>query len=140
MSYLKTLTFTVVADRNRSPAERRRMAMIERLQEQLTALTHPDYARTKRVWVGAGDQRRREDLRVPVKPWWRLGPDGKVVLSLRHGMKKIEFEKGKAAIAVGGMDDLPKVLQGLIDAVGRGELDQLMAPEGRQKPPMKRAG
>ena len=140
MSYLKTLTFTVAADRNRSPAERRRMALIERLQEQMTRLSHPDHARTKRVWVGEGDQRRREDVRVQVKPWWRLGPDGKVMLSLRHGMKKIEFEKGKTAIVVGGMDELPQVLQGLIDAVGRGELDHLMAPEGRQKPPMKRVG
>lgn len=28
----------------------------------------------------------------------------------------------------------------MIDAVGRGKLDQLMAPEGRQKPPMKQVG
>ena len=98
------------------------MALIERLQEQLTRLSHPDHARTKRVWIGEGDQRRREDKRVPVKPWWRLGPDGKVVLSLRSGMKKIEFEKGKTEIVVGGIDELPQVLQGLIDAVGRGDL------------------
>ena len=136
MSFLKSLSFTA-ADSQRTPAERRRVTMIERLQDQLTRLKTPDHARTKRVWVEEGGERRQVEKRLPVRPWWRVSPDGKVVLSLRHGMKRIEFDKGKTGIVVGSLDDLPGVIQGLIDATGRGELDHLLAPEGRTKPPTK---
>lgn len=139
MSYLKTLTFTA-ADLKRTPTERRRVIMIERLQDQLARVQAPDHARIKRVWVEEGGQRRKVEKRIPVSPWWRTGPDGRVVLSLRHGVKRIEFDKGKTGILVESMEDLPRVIQGLIDAVSQGELDHLMAPAGRTKPPMKRAG
>jgi hypothetical protein len=139
MSYLKTLTFTA-ADLKRTPTERRRVIMIERLQDQLARVQSPDHARTKRVWIQEDGQRRKVEKRVPVSPWWCVGPDGRVVLSLRHGVKRVEFDKGKTGILVGSMEDLPSVIQGLIDAVARGELDHLMAPQGKTKPPMKRAG
>jgi co-chaperonin GroES (HSP10) len=43
-------------------------------------------------------------------------------------MKRIELETGKAGIVIPNANELPKLIEGLIAAVGRGELDsQLQA-------------
>jgi hypothetical protein len=41
-------------------------------------------------------------------------------------LKPIEFEKGKAAIAVPSLDKLPSVIDTLITAVRNGELDEML--------------
>jgi hypothetical protein len=43
-----------------------------------------------------------------------------------HGTKPIEFEKGKAAIAVPSRDKLPALIDTLIAAAKAGELDEVM--------------
>ena len=45
-------------------------------------------------------------------------------MTLKVGSKRIEFEKGKAAIAVGTLERLPSVIDALIKAVRAGELDE----------------
>ena len=60
--------------------------------------------------------------RVPL--WWRQHPNGSYALFVRSGLKPIEFEKGKAAIAVPSLDKLPSVIDTLITAVRNGELDE----------------
>ena len=60
--------------------------------------------------------------RVPL--WWRQHPNGSYALFVRSGLKPIEFEKGKAAIAVPSLDKLPSVIDTLITAVRSGELDE----------------
>jgi hypothetical protein len=45
-------------------------------------------------------------------------------------LKPIEFEKGKAAIAVPSLDKLPSVIDTLITAVLNGELDEQIFGEG----------
>jgi hypothetical protein len=62
--------------------------------------------------------------RVPL--WWRQHPNGSFAL-FRSGLKPIEFEKGKPAIAVSSLDKLPSVIDTLITAVRNGELDQQFA-------------
>ena len=44
-------------------------------------------------------------------------------MSIEFGAKPIEFEKGKAGIAVPSKDKLPTVIDTLIAAVRAGELD-----------------
>ena len=46
-------------------------------------------------------------------------------MSIKFGARPIEFEKGKAGIAVGSRDKLPTVIDTLIAAVRAGELDDL---------------
>jgi hypothetical protein len=41
--------------------------------------------------------------------------------------KTIEFEKGKAGIAVASLDELPALIDTLITAVRNGELDEQLA-------------
>ena len=46
------------------------------------------------------------------------------MMTVKIGSKRIEFEKGKAAIAVGSLEKLPGVIDALIKAVRAGELDE----------------
>ena len=61
-------------------------------------------------------------------PWWRQQRDGSVVFTLKIGVSHVELDKGKAGILVPSPADLPQLIEGLVAAVGRGELDaQLQA-------------
>jgi len=133
MNILNTLAF-VSTGNVYSLVERRRIKMVDRLREQI-ALTegdltsgHPPILRVQRNRVthpetGAVSVIERS---VPVRPWWKTAADGQIILTVRHGMRKVEFQKGKSGILVSSMDELPNVLQGLIDATVAGELDQFM--------------
>jgi hypothetical protein len=67
------------------------------------------------------------EKRQRVLTWWSLAPNGSYVFFVRSGWKAIEFEKGKAAIAVPSLDKLPSVIDTLIAAVRNGELDAQLA-------------
>lgn len=78
--------------------------------------------------IGIEDGERvmvEKQQRVPL--WWRQHPNGSYALFVRHGLKPIEFEKGKPAIPVSSLDKLPSVIDTLITAVRNGELDQQLA-------------
>ena len=68
-----------------------------------------------------------------VLPWWTWTSDGKYVFFVRAGWKPIEFERGKAAIAVPSLDKLPSIINTVIAAVRNGELDAQLASAA--KPP-----
>jgi hypothetical protein len=61
-------------------------------------------------------------------------------LFVRSGLKAIEFEKGKPAIAVQSLDKLPSVIDTLITAVRNGELDQQFAEATAQTKSSKSKG
>ena len=61
-------------------------------------------------------------------------------LFVRSGLKPIEFEKGKPAIAVQSLDKLPSVIDTLITAVRNGELDQQFAEASAQTKSSKSKG
>ena len=56
--------------------------------------------------------------------WWQPDQNGGYVMTVKVGSKRIEFEKGKSAIAVGTLEKLPGVIDALIKAVRAGELDE----------------
>jgi Family of unknown function (DUF6641) len=131
MPILKNLTFTAVPARSHDPVAARRDKLAQRLEEQKALLADPSYVRVVQRWVGKGDDRRQVEKRQRVKPWWRADAAGHLVMSVYHGTRPIEFEKGKAGIAVQSKDKLPALIDGLIAAVRAGELDELLA---RAKP------
>ena len=51
---------------------------------------------------------------------------GDVYLTVKSGLKRLEFEKGKTAIKVGASSKLQSVLQSLVEATKSGELDTLL--------------
>jgi hypothetical protein len=87
-----------------------------------------------------GEKGRRREKVLIEKPlrtskWWQL--DQTVgVMTIKVGSKRIEFEKGKAAIAVGSLEKLPSVSDALIKAVRAGELDEQLKQSSKSGRPL----
>ena len=64
----------------------------------------------------------------------------KTVLYCRVGLKAIEFEKGKPAIAVSSLDKRPPVIDTLRTAIRNGELDQQFTEASKHNPTKVQAG
>jgi hypothetical protein len=126
MSFLNTLKFTAFQDARPSPVERRRAKLIQKLKDQLIRLDDPTYAQSRTKWVKSAEGKRLIEQSVPVRPWWRELPDGRLAFFVKSGLKKIEFKKGQTAIVVEGKDVLPPLINGLIETVRKGEMDQFL--------------
>ncbi len=137
MPILKNLTFTAVPARGHDPVAARRAKLVERLEEQKRLLADPKYVRVVQRWTGKGEARRPVEKQQRVKAWWRPDTAGHLVMALYHGTRAIEFERGKAGIAVPSRDKLPALLDQLIAAAQAGELDEVLArsvkPIGKAK-------
>ncbi len=127
MPILKSLTFTAVPARAHDPVAVRRAKLVDRLEEQKRLLQDPSYVRVVQRWTGKGDERRQVERRQRVRPWWRLDAAGHVVMCVYAGARPVEFEWGKAGIAVASRDKLPALIDQLIAAARAGELDEVMA-------------
>jgi hypothetical protein len=137
---LKSLNFTVLQKPSSNPVLDRRARVIARLEEQKLLLADPNFQRTVRSWSkdDAGNKALVES-KQRVLPWWAIQPNGTFAFFIRSGWKAIEFEKGKAAIAVPSLEKLPPVIETLITAVRNGELDEQLAVASAQaKPKLKR--
>jgi hypothetical protein len=110
MTALKSLTFTTLPTPGANPILDRRAKVIARLEEQKFLLKDPNYTRTNRSWVKKDGERVMAEKQQRVSPWWRQHPNGTYALFVRSGLKPIEFEKGKPAIAVASLDKLPSVI------------------------------
>lgn len=132
MSFLKTLTFSTANDLAPSPIEKKRHLLITALKDQLALLDDPELTKRRKKWLNVDGERILTLKDIPVRPWWKETLDGKVMFFVRSGLCRIEFEKGKAAIVLASVEELPKVIKGLIDAAQTGELDHLL--EGKLKP------
>src|SRR5664280_107619 len=135
MAVLKSLTFTTMPTLGGNPTLDRRTRVIARLEEQKLILKDPNYIRTTRTWVKKDGERVMVEKHQRVAPWWRAHPNGTYALFVRSGLKPIEFEKGKTAIAVPLLDKLPSVIDTLIAAIRAGELDQQLAQASKQVAP-----
>jgi len=122
---LKSLTFAPLPKLSAAdPVVQRRNKLITRLQQQIALAQDPSYQLTRQKWVkGENGVKELRELPKKVRPWWRTDGAGNVVLTVRYGAKPIEFEKGKAAIAVGKKDKLIPTIETVIAAVEAGELD-----------------
>jgi hypothetical protein len=134
MPVLKSLTFTAVPARSHDPVASRRTKLVAHLEEQKQLLATPSFARVVQRWTGKGDERRQVEKQLRVRPWWRSDAAGSLVMCVYHGAKPIEFDKGKAGIAVQSRDKLPAVIDALIAAARAGELDELMARASKPVP------
>ena len=129
MSFIKTLTLTVVPRNNVvSPEKHRRSKLVAHLQEQLS-MAKADaegttFAVKKRRWELTEDGKKfLTEVDKRLKKWWVVNNDGSIVLGVRWGSKLMELDKGKTGIAVDSIKTLIDVLEKLIVAVDAGELD-----------------
>jgi hypothetical protein len=131
---LKQLTFTTWTKRGANPVMNRRDKLIKRLEDQKLLLSDPNHVRTIKKRVKNGEESTIVEKNKRVFPWWSLQPNGHVLFLVRNGWKMIEFDKGKSAIAVPALDQLPSVIDTVIAAVRNGELDeQLAQPQTSKK-------
>jgi hypothetical protein len=137
MPVLKSLTFTTIPTPGSNPTLDRRAKIIARLEEQKLQLKDPNYTRLIRTWVRKDGERTMVEKQQRVTPWWRQHANGSYALFIRSGLKPVEFEKGKSAIAVSSLDKLPSVIDTLINAIRAGELDQQLALTSKQAPKSK---
>ena len=141
MTALKSLTFTTLPKSIVNPTLDRRAKIIARLEEQKSLLRDPAYMRVVRGWgKNETGEKVTVDKKQRVLPWWSAQPNGTCVFFVRAGWKPIEFEKGKAAIAVPSVDKLPSVIDTIITAVRAGELDEQLAHASAQATPKKTKG
>ena len=110
----EVLTFTSLPARSHDPAAHRRAKLVANLEDQKRLLADPSYVRVVQRWTGKGDQRKQIEKQQRVRPWWRADAAGQVVMSVYHGTQPVEFEKGKAAIAVQSKDKLGALIDNLI--------------------------
>ncbi|EKS33890.1 DUF6641 family protein [Afipia clevelandensis] len=140
MPVLKSLSFTAVPKTAGDPTGMRRAKFIEKLEEQKLLLADPGYVRTVQRTAEVDGVKQAVVRKQRVKPWWKTDSSGQIVMSVKFGSKPIEFEKGKAGIAVPSKDKLPTVINTLIEAVRAGELDDLFAAASKSRPlPKKKA-
>jgi hypothetical protein len=139
MAVLKSLTFTTMPTPGGNPMLDRRARVIARFEEQKLILNDPNYIRTVRTWVRKDGERVMVEKHQRVAPWWRQHSNGSYALFVRSGLKPIEFEKGKTAIAVPSLDKLPSVIDMLITAIRAGEIDQQLAQMSKQGAPKSKA-
>jgi uncharacterized protein DUF6641 len=136
-SILKSFTFVPQPKVNNDPLIIKRERTIARLEDQKKLLADPSFVRHVKRW-----ERKENGEKVLIeKPlrtsrWWQPDQNGAYLLTVKVGSKRIEFEKGKAAIVVPTIDKLPNVIDTLIKAVRAGELDEQLKQSSKSPRPI----
>ena len=138
MASLKSLTLTTLPQIQADPVMDRRNRTIAHLEEQKRLLQDPSYTRTVKIWIGKDGERQQVEKKQRVSPWWRILPNGSALLTIRVAQKPLEFEKGKAGIAVPSADKLASVMDTLISAIRNGELDEQLGQASKAFPSKKK--
>jgi hypothetical protein len=145
MTHLNTLAFvTVPKHSSLSPVIGRHNRLIDRLEEQKRLAPDPNFIPLSKRWKKTPDgSKALVDHYRRIRPWWPKDEAGNLILTVRVGLKALEFDKGKAGIAVGSPERLESVLDTLMAATRAGELDRFLeaptAVEGRGIPKAKKA-
>ena len=100
MPVLKSLSFTTLPKSTNDPVQQFRAKFVARLEEQKLLLQDPNHVRTVQRWTKVNGERQATTKQQAIRPWWKTDPSGQVVMSIKFGPKPIEFEKGKAGIAI----------------------------------------
>ena len=142
MSVLKTLNFVVATKRSNDPIILRRAKLITQLQQQRSLAEDPMFVAVTQRWRKSEDgEKRLVERQKRVKRWWYVDPIGNCFLTINYGSKRLELDKGKTAIAVGGKDNLVATIDAVISAAAAGELDAAISATQKtgQKPRAKAA-
>ena len=141
MAHLKSLNFTTVPKAQAAnPVLVRRSKLIVQLENQKALAKDPTFAPTvTRTVKDTEGNRQRVQVQKPLRPNRRTDANGAIVLTVRYGFKTLEFEKGKAGIAVPSKEKLVGVIDTLIAAVRSGELDSILERHGKPRHEKTRA-
>ena len=141
-SILSTLKAVSRPEKSTTPEAKRRDKLINRLQIQLemaTALVNGEsYTCYKEKWQKNEETGQQEKVKIAkkVSPWF-YAKGGKYYLEVRYANKPLELSKGNHAIEVGDKENLPTVIQTVIDATANGELDKALEKQAVALPTSK---
>lgn len=144
MSIIQTLKLIAIQPHAVSPEQRTRLKLLAQLTEQKTfaeATIAGEPFHAFRTVIRKNDAGERVRVEAPrhVRKSWFTDPSGKLFLQVRYGSKPLELAKGKNAVEIASMSEIPAVLDSIIAAVGAGELDgQLVAAAAERKAKFKR--
>ena len=130
MSVLEKLKIVAIAaKRSLSVEQERRNKLARKLDEQLklaeAKLGGPSYDRTKFHWhTDENGDRKRVTRSVRLREWWVVSGTGTIQFGLRYGATPVEIQKGRNAVEVARLEDLPATIKLLMKAVTDGELDE----------------
>lgn len=79
--------------------------------------------RLRTVVDRATGERTVREMPVRIKAWWWTGEKNETLLSVFYGSKTLELSKGKSAVEIASVKDLPAVFDTLINAALNSELD-----------------
>ena len=129
MSVLEKLKVVAIAPKRAVSVEQeRRNKLARKLDEQLklaeARLGGPTYERTKFHWhTDENGDRKRVTRSVRLREWWVTSPTGTIQFGLRYGASSVEIQKGRSAVEVAKLEELPATIKLLMRAVIEGELD-----------------
>jgi len=130
MATLSTLKLSTAVKPTHMPAVQvRRNKLSKRLWEQIELAraqqSGTEFAPVKqRSYLDKETGLRRQvESTKRVKPWWFTADNGKLVMNVLYGARRIELAKGKSSIEIGGTDQLVPTLELIKRAVEEGELD-----------------
>jgi hypothetical protein len=119
-----------------SPTERRRAALIARIDEQVALANaqlegrKPEFSRT----VKNKETGEKTSKAKTVKPWYF--PQGaKYLLFIRYGLQTLQFAKGTNAIECTSLKAVVTTFAMVRSAVAAGELDQAIAQIASKRTP-----
>ena len=102
---LKSFTFVPQPKASSDPLMIKRERMVSRLEDQKKLLADPTYQRRIKRWEKKEDgEKVLVERPLRTSKWWQQDQSGGCVMTIKIGSKRIEFEKGKAAIAVGSIE------------------------------------
>lgn len=139
MSILDTLALAPAIDK--STTNPKRQKLLKRLDVQLKIAKSEfeglDYVPTKEKFKLNKETGEKTKISVAksVSKWWKK-IDNIFYLSIRYGNKPLELSKGNFSIKVENENELVPTLEKVIEAVAKGELDELLEKAG--KPPKKK--
>jgi hypothetical protein len=110
------LKFVDVPVRSSDPIQRARENLNARLAEQIALSRDPQLTRQRKK----GKCENRVAIQVPVAPWFTLRADGKVILTIKVGGKKV------TAVEIPSMDAFAEHVGLLSKAISDGDLDQYL--------------
>ena len=130
MSILTALkTANVSRSDARSPSQRRRAKLVEKLEEQLQGaealISGMSFQTTKRI-TQTNQDGELERVTVPkrFRTWYWHDASGVWFLEVRYGARALKLNKsGATSIVVGERDKLVDTIRTVIEAVRAGELD-----------------
>lgn len=128
MSIMQTLKLTSVIPKPISPEEKRRAKLLAFLSEQralaeATVSGAPFEATRTVTRTNEQGEKARVEVSRHVRKAWFEDAAGKLYLQVRYGSKPLELAKGKNAVEVETLAEIPAILDSISRAVFQGELD-----------------